>query len=151
MPFTGRQVKAPAETQASPSARRWIPHDKKFSGFAIMQTVHTVLQRASRMFDSNRLQPFLRVDRWTVGGFRDALFVRPRAREPRLFRDLDLAKRRIGRLPMRGAELQVRDIRDPALVLVAPEQVDVVVAHVSQRELSRIVPPIQAIDEPDRT
>ena len=84
------------------------------------------------------------VNRRPVSRLRDALLVGAGAREPRFLRNLHLAKRLVGRLAVRGAKLQVGNVRDPAFVLRAPKQVDVVLAHISHRELSRFLPPNQA-------
>lgn len=117
------------------------------SGFAAERdlTVGRSLPCGTGQTEEIPLPSILGIYGWPVSWLRDSLFVRSSAGEPRLLCDLNFAKRLIGRLPMRRAEFQVGNVRNPAFVLAVPKQIDVVFAHVSRSKLIRFPPPTSRV------
>ncbi len=59
--------------------------------------------------------------------------------QPRFFGSQDLSKRCFGGRTMSGAVLEIRDIGDVSAVFLRPENVDVIVPHVSPPEAIRVL------------
>src|SRR5690606_33000285 len=69
--------------------------------------------------------------------------------EPRLHGGLEFGDRGGWRPAVRRAALQIWRIGDPALILVAPEDVDVVTANFSHPASNRIAGPLPPVGAPD--
>src|SRR3954453_14913165 len=73
------------------------------------------------------------VDHWSVARLRDRFTLTLRHSEPGCLGELHLFERDLGCLPERGARIEVRAVRDLALIFLAIEDVDVIVLHSSLR------------------